>query len=204
MPDDIPNYEPDLLVAGDTATWRRTLGNYPASQGWVITYALVQQKTGLQILITGTADGDDHLINVPPSVTAAWSDGDYAGSGYCTKSPDRFTIWRGTITISTDLAGATPGDPRTHGRIVLDAIEAVLEGRANQDCQRIVIADTLLIKYPVADLLMLRDRYVVIVRKEEDRAKIASGRRTGRRILTRFRAANQSPFTARGQSGDIR
>src|ERR1035441_2117893 len=90
--------------------------------------------------------------------------------------------------------------PRTHGRIVLDAIEAVLEGRANQDCQRIVIADTLLIKYPVADLLMLRDRYVVIVRKEEDRAKIASGRRTGRRILTRFRAANQSPFTARGQS----
>ena len=206
MPDDIPNNEPDILIAGDTATWRRTLGKYPASDGWVISYALAQQKTGLQIKIPGTADGDDHLVNVPAAQTAAWSDGDYAGAGYCTNAAtgDRFTIWRGTITVAPDLAGEDPGDPRTHGRRVLDSINAVLEGRASQEVLEMTIEGTVLRKATVADLLLLRDRYVVIVRKEEDRQKIASGRRTGRRILTRFKGVNQGQFSVMGQVGDIR
>jgi hypothetical protein len=206
MPDDIPNFEPDSLVAGDTAAWRRTLTKYPASAGWVISYALVQQQTGLQILITGTADCDDHLINVLPAVTAAWSDGDYAGAGYCTNAAtgDRFTIWRGTITIAPDLAGATPGDSRTQARRILDNINQVLEGRATQEVLEFNVEGTILRKATVADLLLLRDRYVVIVRKEEDRQKIASGRRTGRRILTRFKGVNQGQFSVMGQVGDIR
>lgn len=206
MPDDIPNNEPDILVAGDTATWRRTLPQYPATDGWLISYALVQQQTGLQILITGTADGADHLVNVPAAVTKAWSAADYAGAGYCTRAAtgDRFTIWRGTITIAPDLAGQTPGDPRTQARRVLDSINAVLEGRASQEVLEFTIEGTVLRKATVADLLLLRDRYVVIVRKESDLQKIASGRRTGRRILTRFKGPNQGPFSTMGQTGDIR
>jgi hypothetical protein len=202
MPDDIPNNEPDILVAGDTATWRRHLHNYPATGGWVISYALVQQQSGLQILITGTADGDDHLVNVPPSLTVDWSAGDYTGAGYCsnTTTGDRFTIWRGTIKIAPNLAGADQGDPRTHARKVLDAIGAVLEGRAGQEVLEMTIEGTILRKATVADLLLLRDRYVIIVRGENDREKIASGRRTGRRILTRFKGADQG----RWGIGDIR
>jgi len=204
MPDDIPNFEPDLIVAGDTATWRRHFDKYPASDGWVISYALVQQRTGLQILITGTADGLDHLVNVPAATTAAWSDGDYTGAGFVTLGANRFTVWQGTLTIAPDPAGASPGDLRSHARRVLDAINQVLEGRASQEVLEFTVEGTILRKASVNDLLTLRDRYLVIVRKEDDAQKIANGRRTGRRLLTRFNNPNRGRFSAMGQVGDIR
>lgn len=205
MPNDaIPSSEPDQLIAGDTAAWRRSLGQYPANDGWVISYALVQQRTGLQILITGTADGADHLVNVPADTTAGWQEGAYSAFGSVSKGPDRFTIWKGTIEILPNPAGADPGDPRSHAQRVLDAISQVLEGRATQEVLEFTVEGTVLRKATVSDLLMLRDRYLVIVRKEQDLDKIRSGRRTGRRILTRFNNPARGRSTSMGQVGDIR
>jgi len=58
----VPTAVPASLRAGDTATWLRSLADYPASDGWVLSYVLV--KTGAQIAITATASGADHLVEV--------------------------------------------------------------------------------------------------------------------------------------------
>jgi hypothetical protein len=187
MPDmTIPDYEPDQLVAGDTATWRRQLDLYLASDGWTLSYALVQQKTGLRILITGTADGTDHLISVPGAVTAEWPDGTYSATGFCSKAADRFTIWRGTIVLLPNPAALVTGDPRTHAVKVLDAIQTVLEGRASQEVLEMTVEGVTLRKAAIKDLMDLRDRYEMLVQRERTADAIRSGRPTGRRILARF------------------
>ena len=63
----------------------------------------------------------------------------------------------------------------SHAQTVLDAIEAVIENRASLDQQSYTIAGRRLDRMPIADLLMLRDRYKAEVFKEEVEARIAAG-----------------------------
>ncbi len=186
MAAEIPTFEPDKITAGDTACWKRYLKDYPAGDGWALSYALVRRESGEQIRFVATADGDGHLVNVPANGTAAWLPGDYAGQGYVTNGEDRFQVWDGLLSILPNYAGGNVGDVRTHARKVLDAIQAVLENRATQQVLEFTVEGTVLRKASVADLLMLRDRYTVVVRKEEERARARAGKATGRRILTQF------------------
>ena len=38
---DIPSTEPAVFTAGDTLKFTRSLADYPASEGWVLSYTLV-------------------------------------------------------------------------------------------------------------------------------------------------------------------
>lgn len=185
MAQTIPTKEPAFVVAGDSITWKRSLADYPASAGWVLSYRLINAAG--KIDITSAASGDDHLVSVTAVTSAAWVAGDYTWTAYVTKTAERYTLGSGAITVRPNLAAQAAGfDTRSHAAKTLDAIEAVIEGRATQSHLSYSVAGRQMQFIPIPDLLVLRDKYRVEVRSEENAVRVANGLASRNRILVRL------------------
>jgi hypothetical protein len=193
----IPTRIPDQVNAGDTWTWQIALADYSAADGWALSYAFLRHDTGLRILVTSTASGADHLVNVSAATTTAFEPGDYEGQGYVTKASERFKVWEGRLKVLPNYATGEQTDTRTIARKTLDAIEAGIlkvhqanaAGRAGAITEW--TAEGLSVKREdqaglLAELISQRDRYRAIVSHEEAHQRRQAGRATGRRILTTF------------------
>ena len=172
---------PAEIIAGNSVSWILSLSDYHAPS-WVLTYALV--KDGKKLAITGTDDGTDHLVELAASTTAAYAAGTYHYQAYVTNSTlsERYVVDSGTIEVLPNFATQTAGyDDRTHAKVALDAIEAVLENRATKDQEAYSIAGRSLSMTPISDLLQLRDYY----RREynQEQRKVAN---TSNQIKVRF------------------
>jgi len=174
-----------MLRAGDTWKWQRDdLSSYPASE-WTLKYYLL--KTGKQIVITASADGNNFKIEVSASVTKDYPAGDYTWIAKVSKGLEEYTVDTGIIEILPDLVAATLGyDTRSHVKKVLDAIEAVLEGRATKDQMSYSIAGRTLALTPIEDLIVLRDRYKIEYMHEVNAERIKKDLQTTGKVLVRF------------------
>ena len=176
----IPDKEPSSATAGDTVQWSRSLSDYPASAGWSLKYVMRGANGSLDMV--AVASGDDYLVTAV--VPAA---GDYALQGYVVKGTEKHTICVLSFMSTPDLSAAVAGyDSRSHARRVLDAIERVIEGRATRGDQETTVDGTRLVKMTVPELLALRSRYQAEYRREQEAARLAQGRNSGRKIVTRF------------------
>lgn len=175
--------EPSQLRVGDTWSWRRSLPDYPASKGWVLTYELVNGSDCISI--AATADGDDHLVVVPAVDTSNKAAGDYQWLARVRKAGVVTSIESGVMTVLPDFSRAV--DARSHVRKVLAAIERILEGRATKDDQEYSIGGRSLKRTPIPDLLLLRDKYKIDLANEIAAENLQKGLGTGKRILVRFR-----------------
>ena len=181
----IPTVEPNEITAGDLVTWKKSLADYPAGAGWVLSYALT--TSAAHISITGTADNDDHLISVAAATTAAYTAGEYSIQGYVTNGLERYRVYKGDITIRPDRAQATSGlDNRTHARKMLDLIEAALEALAAGTMRSTSILGTTYTRKDEAQLSALRDRYLTEYRAEQNAERLKAGKKPRGRILSRF------------------
>lgn len=203
----IPNEVPSSITAGDLATWRISLSDYSAGDGWVLSYAFFRRGgDGTRILITSTADSSQHLVSVPIATTTYWMPGDYDGQAYVTKTAtsERYQVWYGLLTVCPNYAAEDAVvDPRSIARKTLEALEAAILKAATSQSTGTGISGSIVeweveglkIKrgstqeQVVAELTKQRDRYAAIVKTEEMKAARAAGRGTGRRILTRFVSA---------------
>lgn len=178
----IPYGEPARLIAGDTAKWLKALPDYPAGDGWVLTYSLVNSLQ--RISFSATASGDEHLVTVAASTTAAWVAGAYTWRAQVALAGEVFTVGSGSITVAPSFATAKDG--RTQARRMLDAVEATLEGRASSDVEQLMISGRSVKHLPVADLLTLRDRLRLDVAREEAAERAAAGLPARGRVMVRF------------------
>ena len=80
----------------------------------------------------------------------------------------------------------TTSSVRSHAKIVLDAIEAVIENRANIDQSSMSIAGRSLSRMSIDDLLTFRARYKAEYLKEVKQARIKNGRGSGNTIKVNF------------------
>lgn len=183
-----PSREPEELIVGDRAAWKRAdLGaDYPPAS-YSLKYSLRLESTGTEIEITAGESGDEYVVEVASATTTSWTAGTYVWQAYITRTLDseRVLVDSGSIKVVTNL-DASSADPRTHAKIVLDAIEAVIEGRATKDQEEYSIAGRSLKRTPIADLLLLRDRYRVEVAGEQAADRVASGVFDARKIQVRF------------------
>ena len=154
---------PDLATApypfraGDTVAWALTLPDYDAGAGWALSYTFVS-TTGVKTA-AAVGSGTIHTVSIA-AVDSGWPPGDYAYQGVVTKGAERHTVDAGRLTVLPSLVGAAAGqDTRGHARRVLDAIEAVIEGRASEAEADVQINGRAVRYIPVAELLVLRDRY---------------------------------------------
>lgn len=174
--------EPTQLPAGDTAKWLRQLPNWMASDGWALTYTLVNGDH--RHAITATPQGDDHLINVPAATTATWAPGPYTWRAQVSKAGEVYTIGTGTLQVQPSFATAT--DARTHAAKVLAAVESYLENPANLAASEYEIAGRSLKRHTLPELLALRDRYRAESAREAAAQRHAAGLAPRGRIAVRF------------------
>lgn len=177
-----PTTEPARIVAGDTAIWLKTLPDYPAGDGWVLTYTLVNSDQRQTIVCS--ASGDQHLAQVAAATTAAWAPGDCALRGQVALSGDVRTVVEQRVTIAPAYGAAA--DSRSPARRQLEAVEAVIESRASSAVLSYSIGGRQLQNIPITDLLILRDRLRVDVWREDAAARSAAGLAPRGRIAVRF------------------
>ncbi len=189
---DSANYsetEPATLIAGDRVAWKRTDlgGDYPPASYSLSYKARLNGAGSTSISISAGESGSDYIVEVGASTSASWTPGTYTWQAYITRTSDgeRITVDSGTFEVLANRATAT-SDPRSHARIVLDAVEAVIEGRASKDQQSYSIGGRSLARTPITDLLLLRNQYKTEVNREKIAERIANGLDAGNTIRVRF------------------
>lgn len=190
-----PTAEPGTLVAGDRWAWKRDdlASDYPTS-AYALSYEFHKDSGGggsHQFTITATEADDTYYIEVGSSTTASYNAGDYIWEAYITRSADseRIMVDSGRTEVTEDLAN-TNADLRSHAKIVLDAIEAVIQGRATIDQSSMSISGRSLSRTPMADLLLMRDRYKAEYLKEIKLARIRNKQGSGNLIKVKFGSIN--------------
>lgn len=182
----------DPIIAGDTLEIEYENSDYATS-----VYSIRVSLRGPAVAVIDIDDTDTNItivksgykftITVPASVTANYVAGDYKYAIYVYTSTLRYQVETGTVTITPNLFAQTATyDSRSHVKIVLDAIEAVIEGRATVDQMSYTIAGRSLSKTPIKDLLHLRDRYKAEYKREQDAEKIAMGEPIGGQVRVKL------------------
>jgi len=175
--------EPLEITAGDTVEWTRTLSDYPADDGWTLNYAL---RGPAKVDLTSEADGSSHKTTITSiAITVA---GTYYVQGYVTKDSERHTVYTGRIKVNPNLAGETEAtyDGRCHAQRVIDAIEAVIEGRAAKDQLEMQIDGRRISKTPFEELIRIRQQYRLELATITNKEKRKQGRGVGRTVKFRL------------------
>lgn len=153
------------FTKGDTVTWRVNYSDYPANDSWVLTYYL---RGPANFSFVATADGPTHVVLVPAADTATYEIGRYLLVGLVSKGAERKQVYSGQVLVKEDWANQEAGfDPRSHARKCLDAIEAVLEGRATRSDQTYQVGGRSVSHYSFEELTKMRDYYLAEVAAEE-------------------------------------
>ena len=174
---DIPTIEPARVRAGDTVTWRKTLADYPPSEGWTLYYRLINATSKFDI--TSTDDNDTHLVSVPKATTDDWVAGDYTLIAWVADGADRVSLPSGRITVQPDLAAVAAAgyDSRTQAKKMLVAVDAALLSLSSGERLAVVEAEVAgrRLKYNFDSLMKLRNLYASQVRAEEAAERAALG-----------------------------
>lgn len=186
MAAETPSTEPRAIVAGDTAKWTVALGDYPASDGWTLTYAL--RNATAKVDITAGTSGADHAVEVAASVTAGWAPGIYAWSAHVTKGAERYTVRSGTIEVRANLAAAAPLDARSQAAKAVDDLKAALAtfkataGRV----RRYAIAGRDVEFESLSEMMKLLQMWQRELASEQARDRINAGQRSPLSLQVRF------------------
>jgi len=186
-----PSQEPNTLVLGDYWAWKRDdlATTYPIGS-YALTYEFHLDVGGggtKKFTLTATEANDTYYIEAASSSTTGYAVGDYVWEAYITKSAssNRVMVDSGRTTISENLAN-TNADLRSHAKIVLDSLEAVIENRANIDQSSMSIAGRSLSRMSVDELMTFRDRYKAEYLKEIKLARIRNKQASGNTIKVKF------------------
>lgn len=186
---DIPLCEPTEFTAGETVKWRREdlTTHYPADE-WTLRYYIFGREG--KYTIDATADGEEFSITLSAGDSAGYVPGDYSVVGRVTKTVggEIYEAYSGKLTVHQDPAniGTEQFDDRTHARKCLDAIEAVLEGRAGRADKSYQIAGRPVEHFTLKELIDARDVWAARVASEEAAELVKQGKANGRMIGIRF------------------
>ena len=185
---DIPLCEPTEFTAGETVKWRREdlTTHYPADE-WTLTYFIFGRR-GNYDPIVATADGEEFGVTLSATVTATYVPGDYTLVGRVSKAGEVYPAYEGKLTVFQDPSniGGQTFDDRSHARKCLEAIEAVLEGRAGRADKSYQIAGRPVEHFTLKELIEARDVWAGKVASEEAAELVKQGKSNGRLIGIRF------------------
>ncbi|WP_163370943.1 hypothetical protein [Endozoicomonas acroporae] len=162
---------PYTLTAGVTLAFQVNLTAYPA-EDWSMTLHLRGPST---IDVIGASHLDSiHRFSEKATYTKNWKAGHYRYALIASRKlgDEVVEVDSGTLEIIPDLLAMADGtDTRSHAQKVLEAIEAVLEGRARKDQSKYKINNRELERTPLPDLLAFRKTYKAEVARELRKAK---------------------------------
>lgn len=180
-PANYPVEVPNTLQKGDYWAWKRTglTQDYPfATYSLKYKFYHVSGDTASNFTITASESNDTFIFT--SSNTAANAAGDYRWTAIVFKEDGAEAIIGEGFTTIVD------NSIRSHSKIVLDSIEAVIEGRANMDQSSMSIAGRSLSRMSIDELLTFRDRYKTEWLKEIKLARIKNKQGSGNTIKVNF------------------
>jgi hypothetical protein len=186
MTAEIPTSEPAELRAGDTLTWRKSLADYPAGAGWVLSYRLINAANKYDI--SAAADGDDHLVTVPAATSAGYAAGDYQWVSAVTLSSQRFTVGQGTFKVLPNLAAASAGvDIRSTAKKALDLLDAaLLEHGARAWTKEYEIAGRHMSFVSASEFMKFRSQLQMEVAAEQNAEGLQQGKPSKNKVYVRL------------------
>ena len=164
--------------------------DYPASEGWGLTYYLV--KSDKLITITATGNGDIFEVSESAATTATWDAGFYSWVAKVDKSGEVHTVDSGTVEILTDYSQQSSGyDSRTAARIMLDNIETFLKNKDSYVANYSISTSSgsrALAEISLEELLRIRNRLLAEIAEEERLEDIENGRGDNQLIVYKIKA----------------
>jgi len=192
--------EPSIIHRGETLGWKRAASQttYVDADGatiecsapeWTLKYKFAGPSGAFDI--TAVADGTDFSASASATVTGAYPVGEYSWIATVEKGSggtlERHIVDSGVCTVAEGPAEYVSGlDKRSHVKKVLDAIEAVILGRATTDQLSYSINGRSLQKTPLPDLLKLRSQYRGEYERELRAERIRKGLDGGGNVYVRF------------------
>jgi hypothetical protein len=184
-----PEGEPLKIVVGDFIQWKKTslAESYPPATHSAEYVARVTAGGASEIKLPAIERSTYYLFQVSSATSAAFEVGYYHWQLEITEtaSGNRIVVERGEFEAIPDLDN-NGADPRTHAEIMLDKIEALLQGRADKDVTSYSINGRSIAKMSISDLLTWRDYYRKEVLKERRDNAIALGKPTKTTVKVRF------------------
>lgn len=184
--DNIFDYEPTEIAVGETLEWTRNLPAFPASE-WTLTYYFRGAGPGFDV--TATADGDAYSITVPTSSTSNLVEGVYFWQAWVTKDSEKHMVGSDQVKVKKDFTSITTStivDKRSQLKKILDAIDAMVLGKATLDQQEYAIGNRQLKRIPIPDLMQLRREYAALYAQEVRAARRKGGASYLKNINARF------------------
>ncbi len=167
--------EPSEFTAGDTVTWTKALDDYPAPT-WVLTYSFRRGTTRIQTV--AAASGTDHAVTIAAADSDEFKPGTWDWQAQVAAGAARHTVGVGTVDVRADLSDEAT-DHRSFYQRALEAIEEVIEGKAEHDLSQFGIRSRSGTRLSWDELLSAR-RYF------QDKVLEEKGKKPGF-IHTRFR-----------------
>ena len=183
-----PTKVPEELQLGDLWAWKITdiSDDYPtASFSLSYQFNLIDGATPSKFTLTASESNNEYIIST--TSTTSQTKGRYNWIAYITRQSDsaRIKIGEGFIEIQDNFA-TTSTSVRSHAKIVLDSLEAVIENRASMDQSSMSIAGRSLSRMSIDELLTFRDKYKAEVLKEKKKLRVKNKLGSGNNIKARF------------------
>lgn len=179
---------PEEFTLGDTIKFKKTLGDFPFSESWTLTYYFVKEdgSTGelFDVEATQYESTEDYLITIASDETSDRAAGAYSWRAKVTKSGETSTIEMGSITLNPSYAEVV--DTRSDACKIVAAIDASLAGKASPEQKKLKIKDREVEKYDTGQLLQLRTHYSTICQREKTAELLAQGKANPNKTRTRL------------------
>lgn len=184
----VPTIEPVEVRAGDTVKFKVSWSDYPADDGWSVSYVLHSNSTDTSTATaTVEADGSAFLVTFSSTQTAALTAGNYTLHGRATKSGESYTVYNAPLVVLADIAAASAGtDLRTWAAKALAAIETALSTNLSADFVTFSVDGQNFTRMARLEAMDVRDRLKSEVHREEQARKIRQGLSTSRNLYVRF------------------
>ena len=184
-----PTTEPEEFVVGDFVQWKRTdfVADYPTAEYSAQYVARLHQGGNAEFTVSATEVSDGYLFTIDSTASAAITAGLYHWQLEITQtsSGNRIVIASGDFNILVDLDD-NQADPRIHAEIMVNKIESLLSGKADDDVASYSIAGRSLTKLSFTELTEARDYYRREVVEHTNKERIKRGKKGNETIKVRF------------------
>jgi hypothetical protein len=175
---DLPTFAPRQITPGETLEWTKSFDDFPADE-WTVTYYFRGAGPGFDAVGTpDEADELDHAFTVPSTTSDDTSAGRYNFQAWAVKDTEKHLVDQGETEVLPSLAALAVGtnyDGRSTEKRILDAIDAIMAGKATLDQQEYMIgaagAQRMLRRIEPTQLLELRKYYAGLVRAQRRQGK---------------------------------
>lgn len=172
----------EKVIIGEWLDIQLSFIDYPSSQ-YTLSYIFVGDTSQHEIVCTQNADNTFQLES-----EVVGDPGEYKFQAVATDSlSHKFYVDSGSVTYEINYATLTTGqDNRSHVKKVLDALEAMIEGKATSDQIYYMIEGRALSRIPPDQLMMWYEKYKHMYEQELKLERRKRGKSTGK-IYVEFR-----------------